>query len=139
VYRRGKWFGCFPEPKEVAGNPTFLTGYDRENVLEISKRDIGPIQKQCRHLDKLISRSTKVACPQGRKIAIAAGRIRERIQNLSKDLHNKTTNFLVKYYKVIFLPTFDYSQMVFQNNSVKKRWIKNNYLGNILIIYHKNF
>jgi putative transposase len=42
----------------------------------------------------------------------AANRVRERIQNLIKDLHNKAVNLLANSYKVIYLPTFDSSQMV---------------------------
>ena len=42
----------------------------------------------------------------------AANRIREKIRNLIKDLHNKVASFLVHNYKVIFLPTMMSSQMV---------------------------
>jgi putative transposase len=88
VYRRGKWFGCFPQYKEASltgsdrvialdpGNRTFLTGYDGENVLEIGKGDIGRIQRLCQHLDNLISRSTKTTCRKRRKMRIAANRVR---------------------------------------------------------------
>ncbi len=151
VYRRGKWFGCFPEYKEVIptqsdrvialdpGNRTFLTGDDGENVLEIGKGDIGRIQRLCQHLDHLISRSTKARCRQRRKMRIAANRVRERIQNLIKDLHNKAVNLLVNSYKVIFLPTFDSSQMVLKKRSGKKRRINSKSVRQMLTLSHYRF
>ncbi|XZF64490.1 MAG: RNA-guided endonuclease InsQ/TnpB family protein [Gloeotrichia echinulata DVL01] len=151
VYRRGKWFGCFPQYKEVVptdsdrvialdpGNRTFLTGFDGENVLEIGKGDIGRIQRLCQHLDKLISRSTKTTCRKRRKMRIAANRVRERIQNLIKDLHNKAVNLLVNSYKVIYLPTFDSSQMVIKKRSGKKRKINSKSVRQMLTLSHYKF
>ena len=49
---------------------------------------------------------------QRRAMRKASYRIRERIQSLVKDLHNKVARFLVNEYKVIFLPTFSTSEMV---------------------------
>lgn len=147
VYKRGKWFACFPRyvettdtgsDKVIALDPgvrSFLTGYDGENVLEIGKGDIGRIQRLCQHLDNLISRSSKVRTRQRRVMRIAASRIRERIQNLIKDLHNKTTSLLVNSYKVIFLPTFDTSQMVIK----KKRKIKTKSVRQMLTWSHYKF
>ncbi|MDR9896457.1 transposase [Aetokthonos hydrillicola Thurmond2011] len=151
VYRRGKWFGCFPQHKEVAttgsdrvialdpGNRTFLTGFDGENVLEIGKGDIGRIQRLCQHLDNLISRSTKGNCRKRRKMRIAANRVRERVQNLIKDLHNKVVNLLVNSYKVVFLPTFDSSQMVIKKRSGKKRRINSKSVRQMLTLSHYRF
>lgn len=151
VYRRGKWYGCFPCVAEVLttgsdrvialdpGNRTFLTGFDGENVLEIGKGDIGRIQRLCQHLDRLISRSTQVKACLRRKMRIAANRVRETIQNLIKDLHNKATNLLVNSYKVIFLPTFDSSQMVLKNQSGKKRKINSKSVRQMLTLSHHRF
>ncbi len=151
VYRRGKWFGCFPCVEEVVttgsdrvialdpGNRTFLTGFDGENVLEIGKGDIGRIQRLCSHLDNLISRSTKTNCRKRRKMRLAANRVRERIQNLVKDLHNKAVNLLVNSYKVIFLPTFDSSQMVIKKRSGKKRKINSKSVRQMLTLSHYRF
>ncbi len=151
VYRRGKWFGCFPCVEEIVttgservialdpGNRTFLTGFDGENVLEIGKGDIGRIQRLCQHLDQLISRSTKAKSRQRRKMRLAANRIRERIQNLTKDLHNKATSLLVSSYKVIFLPTFDSSQMVIKKRNGKKRRINSKSVRQMLTLSHYRF
>ena len=125
VYQKGKWYGCFPEHIPIApteeskvialdpGSRTFVTGYDGEMVLEIGKKDIGRINRLCTHLDQLMSKISKSSSKRQRyKQRIAANRIREKIKNLVKDLHNKAASFLVNNYKVIFLPTYSTSQMV---------------------------
>ena len=125
VFERGKWYGIFPEYKDpepteqskvIALDPgvrTFLTGYDGEKILEFGDGDIGRIQRLCSELDKLTHRiDLSAAKRQRRAMRKAAYRIRERIQSLVKDLHNKVARFLVDEYKVIFLPTFFTSEMV---------------------------
>ena len=125
VYQKGKWYGCFPQVKDIKessrqkvialdpGIRTFLTGYDGETILEVGKKDIGRITRLCSHLDNLMSRlSLSKSKRQRYKQRQAAMRMREKIQNLIKDLHNKVASFLVNNYKVIFLPTFETSSMV---------------------------
>jgi putative transposase len=70
---------------------------------------------------------------------IAANRVRERIQNLIKDLHNKAVNLLVNSYKVIYLPTFDSSQMVIKKRSGKKRKINSKSVRQMLTLSHYKF
>ncbi len=135
VYQKGKWYGCFPQVKNIEPIPnekvialdpgvrTFLTGYDGENVLQVGKKDIGRISRLCSHLDNLMSRiSLSKSKRQRYKQRTAANRIREKIKNLIKDLHNKVASFLVNNYKVIFLPTFETSSMVvkFKRKLAKK-------------------
>jgi putative transposase len=84
------------------GVRTFQTFYSPESCGEIGKSDIGRIYRLCSFLDKLISR----------KQHNAAARMRVRIKNLVKELHHKTANFLCSNFKVIFLPTFETSEMV---------------------------
>lgn len=131
VYQRGQWFACFPRnvpkyqttsDKVIALDPgvrTFLTGFDGENVLEIAKGDIGRITRLCLHLDKLIGRKIKALGPQFKKFRYklnkAINKLRFRVRCLIDDLHRKTTSFLVKNYKLIFLPTYETSQMVVKN------------------------
>ena len=139
VYQKGKWYGCFPEyveekpslqEKVIALDPgirTFLTGYDGETVLEVGKKDIGRINRLCSHLDQLMSKiSLSLSKRQRYKQRTAANRIREKIRNLIKDLHNKVASFLVNNYKVIFLPTFESSQMVLkQTRRIKSKTARN--------------
>jgi putative transposase len=84
------------------GVRTFQTFYSPESCGEIGKSDIGRIYRLCSYLDKLI----------GQKQFNAAARMRIRIKNLVKELHHKTAHFLCSNFKVIFLPTFETSEMV---------------------------
>jgi putative transposase len=84
------------------GVRTFQTFYSPESCGEIGKSDIGRIYRLCSFLDKLISQ----------KQYNASARMRVRIKNLVKELHHKTANFLCSNFKVIFLPTFETSEMV---------------------------
>ncbi len=88
-----------------------MTGYDGDKVIEIGGGDIGRITRLCQHLDNLISRSTKVNAKHRKSMRKAANRIRERIQNLIDDVHKKAACYLTTNYQVIFLPTFETSQM----------------------------
>ncbi len=126
VRDRRRWFAILPEfvptsqtkqAKVIALDPgirTFLTGYDGEAILEIGSRSIERVVRLCFHLDRLISRATQksVRAKQRRSMLRAAGRIRIQIRNLVDELHRQTVSYLIRNYKVIFLPTFDTSQMV---------------------------
>ncbi len=139
VFDRGKWYGIFPEYKQpiptdqskvIALDPgvrTFLTGYDGEKIVEFGNGDMGKIQRLCSHLDNLMSRiDLSVAKRQRRAMRKASYRIRGKIQSLVKDLHNKVAQFLVKEYKVIFLPTFSTSEMVVKSGrKLNKRTARN--------------
>lgn len=61
-----------------------------------------------------MSKSDKpeVRTKQRRAFARAAERIRVQVRNLIDDAHRKIASYLVRNYKVIFLPTFETSQMV---------------------------
>lgn len=139
VYQRGHWFACFPqyiEPKTTdshrvialdPGNRAFLTGYDGENVLEIGKGDIGRINRLCSHLDNLLSR---VALSKNKRqrylMRKAASQMRTRIQHLVKDLHGKVASVLVNSYKLIFLPTYETSQMVLKSSrKISRKSVRN--------------
>lgn len=146
VYR-GSWFACFPQVVEETttgsdkvialdpGNRTFLTGYDGESILEIGKADIGRINRLCSHLDNLLSRTAKTSGNQKRAMLRAANRMRTRIKNLVKDLHNKTASLLVNSYKLIYIPTFESSQMVIKS----QRKINRKSVRNMLTWSHYKF
>lgn len=138
VFERGKWYGIFPEyrqptptgeSKVIALDPgvrTFLTGYDGDKIVEFGKGDIGRIQRLCSHLDQLMSRiDLSVDKRQRRAMRKASYRMRRKIQSLVKDLQNKVASFLVKEYKVIFLPTFSTSEMVVKSSrKLNKRTVR---------------
>jgi len=148
VYSRGQWFGCFPQvvvatetssDKVIAldpGNRCFLTGYDGENILEFGKGDIGRLTRLCLHLDKLISKMIKSGSKRYRyKLRKATYRVRTRIKNLVKELHNKLANFLTENYKLLFLPTYETSQMVLKT----ARKINRKSVRNMLTFSHSSF
>jgi putative transposase len=125
VRDRQRWFAIFPTRIEestseqegvIALDPgvrTFLTGYDGKSILEFGKADIGRIQRLCSHLDNLMKRAAAVKVrKQKRRMYKAASRIRIRIRALIDECHKQIVNYLTTNYKVIFLPTFETSQMV---------------------------
>lgn len=141
VYQRGQWFACFPLVRDVTENRsdrviafdpgvrTFLTGYDGENILEIGKGDIGRITRLCLHLDKLISKKAQATGKQNKKLryklGIAISRLRHSIRSLVDDLHRKTATIIVNSYKLVFLPTYETSQMVFKaSRKINKKSVR---------------
>ncbi len=123
-----EWFAIFPcyefvKPSQssnvIAFDPgirTFLTGFDGENILEFGKKDIGRVIRLCLHLDKLIARKVKTSGQENKKVRykleLAIKRLRVKIKNLVNDFHHKVSSLIVRNYKVIFLPTYEASQMV---------------------------
>ncbi len=60
------------------------------------------------------------------KMRKAADRMRARIQALVKDLHNKAASVLVNSYKLIFLPTYETSEMVLKSSrKINKKSARN--------------
>ncbi len=142
VYQRGQWFACFPEyvpivgtgsDKVIAldpGNRTFLTGYDGENILEIGKGDIGRLTRLCLHLDNLIGRKMKATGKVNKRLRYkqnkAIDRLRFKIRSLVDDLHRQAASLLVNSYKLIFLPTYQTSQMVVKaNRKINRKSVRN--------------
>jgi len=122
---KGRWFAVFPDPaavttstsdKVIALDPgvrTFLTGFDGSKFLEFGAGDMGRITRLCQHLDKLMSRITKSNNRRQRPMMRrAAGRMRTKIQDLVNETHKQVTCYLTQNYRIIFLPTFETSQMV---------------------------
>lgn len=122
---KGKWFAVFPTPahittstsdKVIALDPgvrTFLTGFDGSKFLEFGAGDMGRITRLCQHLDGLMSRIAKSKNKRHRKaMRVAAGRMRTKIQDLVNEVHKQVACYLTQNYRVIFLPTFETSQMV---------------------------
>jgi len=130
VKQYNQWFLCVPhaiKQQPVADNQgrivsldpgvcTFQTFYSENSAGHIGHSDFGKIQRLCFYLDDLISRASKVSCKKKRAMRKAQARIRKRIKNLVKELHNKTACFLVKNFDVILLPTFETQQMANKND-----------------------
>jgi putative transposase len=149
VRDRRRWFAVIPEhiPREpttqnkvIALDPgvrSFLTGYDGEAVLEIGKGDIERIVRLCFHLDKLMSRAyqKQVKAKYRRCLLRAASRIRIKIRNLVDELHHQIASYLVRNYKVIFIPTFETSGMVLKS----KRRINTKSVRSMLTWSHYRF
>lgn len=122
---KGKWFAVFPEQATISDNQsdkvialdpgvrTFLTGFDGSSFLEFGAGDMGRITRLCQHLDDLTSRIAKSRNRRQRqKMRYAASRMRTKIQGLINEVHKQVSCYLTQNYCVIFLPTFETSQMV---------------------------
>ncbi len=124
TFSRGRWFAIFPEEKAVEqkdkdgiialdpGVRTFLTGFDGARFIEFGNGDIGRITRLCQHLDDLISRMSKACRKQRKRMRQAAQRMRNKIRHLIDEAHKQIVCYLTDNYRVIFLPTFETSQMV---------------------------
>ena len=124
TFSKGQWFAIFPAKAEITkleldgvialdpGVRTFLTGFDGHRFVEFGRGDIGRITRLCQHLDELISRSSKAPQKQRKRMRQAANRLRLRIRNLIDEAHKQIVHYLTHNYRIIFLPTFETSQMV---------------------------
>ncbi|EKD07725.1 putative transposase [Arthrospira platensis C1] len=125
VFSKGQWFAVFPKPVAVTpteatgvialdpGVRTFMTGFDGSKFLEFGSGDIGRITRLCQHLDDLMSRIA--SCPskkRRRRMRRAAQRMRIKIRNLIDEAHKQIAHYLTRNYSLIFLPTFETSDMV---------------------------
>lgn len=132
VKQYGEWFLSVPrkvktsvaenQGRIVALDPgvrTFQTFYSETSAGWLGYDDFGRIQRLCFYLDGLISRTTKAKnSKKKRSMKKAQNRMRKKIKNLVKELHNKTARFLVDNFDVILLPTFETQQMVGKRNRV---------------------
>lgn len=124
TWNKGRWFATFPSETEITNNHSdgvialdpgvrcFQTGFDGHRFIEFGKGDIGRITRLCQHLDKLISRISKATGRKRQSMRKAAVRMRNRIRNLIDEAHKQIAHYLTTNYKIIFLPTFETSQMV---------------------------
>jgi len=122
---KGRWFATFPiERKLLAldydrgiialdpGVRCFQTGFDGYRFLEFGKGDMGRLARLCQYLDDLMSRISRASRRKRQSMRKAAQRMRNRIRNLIDEAHKQIAHYLTRNYCVIFLPTFETSQMV---------------------------
>jgi putative transposase len=103
------------------GVRTFATGYEpgTGRYMEWGKGDMKRIERLCKHLDNLMSRTTKEPSQRRRyKMRKAQMRMRNKIRNLVDEFHKKFVKLLVDTYDLVLLPTYESSDMV--NKSIRK-------------------
>ena len=108
------------------GVRSFLTGFDGEKFIDIGNRDIARIFRLGQHIDKLIRAKTTL---KGRKNQDKRHRISQkinglliRIKNLIDEVHKKVAKWLITEYRVIFIPTFESSQMLAKSGKKKRKF-----------------
>ena len=131
----GKWYICVPyevpkaDENQAAGGiisldpgvRTFQTGYSPDGVVyEFGNKDFRRIYRLAIAADKLQSKLSRckkniVNYKKRRKkiywYRIALRKIRYKVKNLIKELHDKIINFLCKSFKMIILPEFPSMKM----------------------------
>lgn len=124
LYCKGRWFAVFPVPVTLQPNDatgiialdpgvrTFMTGFDGNKFIEFGGGDMGRIARLCQHLDDLMSRISQATKQRRKRMRQAAHRMRIRIRNLVDECQKQTACYLTSNYRLIFLPTFESSQMV---------------------------
>ncbi|NJM60965.1 MAG: transposase [Oscillatoriales cyanobacterium RU_3_3] len=129
TYNKGRWFVSMPvelelpEPKNggktIALDPglrCFLTGFDGNSFTEFGKYDFGKIARLCQHLDKMQSKRDRLKGAKFSRLRYrlkqAMERVRTKIKNLRDEAHKQIGSYLARHYDVIYLPTFETSQMV---------------------------
>jgi putative transposase len=136
VYDKKRWFAVFPveftpqkseQQKMIALDPgvrSFLTGFDGEKFIDIGHKDITKIYRLCRFIDSLISRKSKLTGTinkrQRQRLQAKIDSLLIRIRNLIDECHKKVAKWLTSEYRLIFLPTFETSQMVAKTGNQRK-------------------
>lgn len=126
------------QARPVALDPgvrSFLTFFSPWSVGKIGNGDFSRITRLCQHLDKLVSKLSKATGRSKRNMRKASDRLRSRITHLIDELHWKTCNFLTSQFDVIFLPTFDTSQMALKAS----RRIRSKTVRSMLTFSHYKF
>nr|WP_236117061.1 transposase [Hassalia byssoidea] len=137
VYDKKRWFAVFPvefipqlsdKQTMIALDPgvrSFLTGFDGDKFIDIGNNDIAKIYRLCRFIDGLISQKSKL---KGRANKRQRQRTQSkidslfiRVRNLIDECHKKVAKWLTTEYRLIFLPTFETSQMVAKTGNKKRK------------------
>ncbi|NJM72336.1 MAG: transposase [Scytonema sp. RU_4_4] len=104
---------------------SFLTGFDGERFIDIGNNDIAKIYRLCRFIDGLISQKSKLKGRrnkrQRQKTQTKIDSLFIRVRNLIDECHRKVAKWLTTEYRLIFLPTFETSQMVAKTGNKKRK------------------
>ena len=128
TYNRGRWFVNMPVEMDVLSSKNggkaigldpglrcFLTGFDGNSFTELAKYDFGKIARLCQYLDQMQSKHDRSRGSKNSRLRClkqAMERIRTKIKNLRSEVHKQIGSYLARNYDVIYLPTFETSQMV---------------------------
>lgn len=154
VYDKKRWFAVFPvefQPEQstrqsmIALDPgvrNFLTGFDGKRFVEVGGKDISRVYRLCKHIDNLISDKSKLSGRknkrQRQRCQTRIDRMLTRVRNLVDEVHKKAAKWLTSEYRLIFLPTFESSQMVAKSGK-KSRRINSKTVRQLLCWSHYRF
>lgn len=93
------------------GVRTFMAYYSPRMCGQIGKDDMGRITRLCYHLDNLQSNMSKVNSKKRQRLKKASIKMRKKIQNIIKDVHFRTANFLCQNFGTILIPEFEVKSM----------------------------
>lgn len=125
VFDNGRWFLCIPykvttrksenQGRVVGLDPgvrSFISFYSPTSCGKLGENDIARIWKLALSIDKLTSLSDKEADFYKRsRIKKAMARLRWKIKDLINEMHRKVALFLVSNFDIMFLPSFETSEM----------------------------
>lgn len=111
------------------GQRTFSTVYDGydECSYKIGENASNKIYLNLLSLDKLISKASKTKNKKTlKKIKLKILRLKRKIKNLQKELHDKTSNWLTSNYKSIVIPRFESKKMINkENRNINTKTVRN--------------
>ena len=154
VYDKKRWFAVFPvefkrtesdQQTMIALDPgvrSFLTGFDGSKFVEIGNNDISKIHRLGRLIDRLISEKSRLKGRQNKRQRqrkqAKIDSVFIRVRNLIDECHKKVAKWLTTEYRLIFLPTFETSQMVAKTGA-KPRKINSKTVRKMLNWSHYRF
>ncbi len=154
VYDKKRWFAVFPvkfkrtesdQQTMIALDPgvrSFLTGFDGSKFVEIGNNDIAKIYRLGRFSDRLISEKARLKGRQKKRQRqrkqAKIDSVFIRVRNLIDECHKKVAKWLTTEYRLIFLPTFETSQMVAKTGA-KPRKINSKTVRQMLNWSHYRF
>lgn len=126
TYENNRWYYCEsilvpvrkPENQRLQavsldpGVRTFMTLYSPEITGKIGEGAVQKIYRLGLCLDQIKSKQSRVKAKVKYRLRKAEKRLRARIQDLIKELHYKTANFLCENFRLILLPSFEVKNMV---------------------------
>ena len=96
------------------GVRSFMTFYSEQSCGKLGYGDFKRIFRLCKVIDKFqsILSDKNLMYYKRCNLKKSLGRLRWKVRDLISELHHKVALFLVKNFDVIFLPTFEVSEMV---------------------------